>query len=128
MNNDSQPTALRPLRHAQDGQAQCERKPKTVRAELVEALARYLERGGMALIGAGLVMLMQPWAIEVYSYAFTVLLAGVIGYSIAGKLPELTPTPEAPSAPPPQGGATSGPAKPVPRWPAKEPGRPEPGA
>ncbi|PKO45411.1 MAG: hypothetical protein CVU30_00835 [Betaproteobacteria bacterium HGW-Betaproteobacteria-3] len=26
--------------------------------------------------------------------------------------------PEAPSAPPPQGGATSGPAKPVPRWPA----------
>lgn len=28
----------------------------------------------------------------------------------------MTPTPEAPSAPPPQGGATSGPAKPVPRW------------
>jgi 7-cyano-7-deazaguanine synthase len=26
--------------------------------------------------------------------------------------------PEAPAAPPPQGGATSGPAKPVPRWPA----------
>ena len=45
------------------------------------------ERGTAALIGAGLVMLMQPWSIEVYSYAFTVLLAGVIGYSIAGKLP-----------------------------------------
>ncbi|MFO1340894.1 MAG: HAMP domain-containing sensor histidine kinase [Burkholderiaceae bacterium] len=28
----------------------------------------------------------------------------------------MRPTPEAPSAPPPQGGATSGPAKPVPRW------------
>jgi hypothetical protein len=39
------------------------------------------------LIAAGLVMLMQPWSIEVYSYGFTVLLAGVIGYSIAGKLP-----------------------------------------
>ena len=33
-------------------------------------------------------MLMQPWSIDVYSYSFTVLLAGVIGYSIAGKLPE----------------------------------------
>src|SRR5262245_17212334 len=32
---------------------------------------------------------------------------------------ETRPTPEAPSAPPPQGGATSGPAKPVPRWPWK---------
>ncbi|MDB5874861.1 MAG: hypothetical protein JWQ07_4303 [Ramlibacter sp.] len=41
-----------------------------------------------SLIGLGLVMLMQPWAIEVYSYGFTVLLAGVIGYSIAGKLPQ----------------------------------------
>jgi len=45
------------------------------------------ERGTAAVIGLGLVMLMQPWAIEVYSYGFTVLLAGVIGYSIAGKLP-----------------------------------------
>ena len=40
------------------------------------------------LIGLGLVMLMQPWSIEVFSYGFTVLLAGVIGYSIAGKLPQ----------------------------------------
>ena len=40
-----------------------------------------------SLIGLGLVMLMQPWSIEVYSYGFTVLLAGVVGYSIAGKLP-----------------------------------------
>ena len=46
------------------------------------------ERGTAALIGLGLVMLMQPWAIEIYSYGFTVLLAGVIGYSIAGKLPD----------------------------------------
>ncbi|MDP3796838.1 MAG: hypothetical protein Q8R06_06760 [Polaromonas sp.] len=80
------------------------------------------ERGTATLIGLGLVMLMQPWSIEVYSHAFTVLLAGVIGYSIAGKLP----TPEAPSAPPPQGGATSGPAKPVPRWPANGPAVPRP--
>jgi hypothetical protein len=46
------------------------------------------ERTTAGLIGLGLVMLMQPWAIEIYSYGFTVLLAGVIGYSIAGKLPQ----------------------------------------
>jgi len=40
------------------------------------------------LIGLGLVMLMQPWSIDIYSYAFTVILAGVVGFSIAGKLPE----------------------------------------
>jgi hypothetical protein len=41
-----------------------------------------------ALIGLGLVMLMQPWSMEAYSHSFIVLLAGVIGYSIAGKLPQ----------------------------------------
>lgn len=46
------------------------------------------ERGTTALIALGLVMLMQPWSITLYSYAFTVLLTGVVGYSIAGKLPQ----------------------------------------
>jgi hypothetical protein len=46
------------------------------------------ERGTAALIGLGLVMLMQPWSLAAYSYSFIVLLAGVVGYSIAGKLPE----------------------------------------
>ena len=46
------------------------------------------EHATAGLIGLGLVMLMQPWSIEVFSYAFTVLLAGVVGYSVAGKLPE----------------------------------------
>jgi hypothetical protein len=41
-----------------------------------------------ALIGIGLVMLMQPWSQDVFSYGFTVLLAGVVGFSIAGKLPK----------------------------------------
>jgi CO dehydrogenase/acetyl-CoA synthase delta subunit len=41
-----------------------------------------------AMIGLGLVMLMQPWSMEAYSHSFIVLLAGVIGYSIAGKLPQ----------------------------------------
>ena len=46
------------------------------------------EHGTGGLIGLGLVMLMQPWSIDVYSYGFTVLLAGVVGYTIAGKLPQ----------------------------------------
>jgi CO dehydrogenase/acetyl-CoA synthase delta subunit len=46
------------------------------------------ERTTIALIGLGLFMLMQPWSIDVYSHSFTVLLAGVVGYSIAGKLPQ----------------------------------------
>lgn len=40
------------------------------------------------LIGVGLVMLMQPWSIQVYGYSFPVLLLGVVGYSVAGKLPK----------------------------------------
>ena len=44
------------------------------------------ERSSEVLIGLGLAMLMQPWSIDVYSYGFTVMLAGVIGYSIAGQL------------------------------------------
>jgi hypothetical protein len=46
------------------------------------------EHGSAGLIGLGMVMLMQPWSIDVYSYGFTVLLAGVVGYTIAGKLPK----------------------------------------
>jgi hypothetical protein len=42
----------------------------------------------LALIGLGLVMLMQPFAKIVFTYSFIVLLAGVAGYSVAGKLPE----------------------------------------
>ena len=45
------------------------------------------ERATTGLIALGLFMLMQPWSIDVYRYAFPVLLAGVAGYSIAGRLP-----------------------------------------
>ena len=46
------------------------------------------EQGTAGLIGLGLVMLMQPFWMEAYTYSFAVLLAGVVGYSIASKLPE----------------------------------------
>ncbi|MDM0105125.1 hypothetical protein QTH97_09295 [Variovorax sp. J22R24] len=45
------------------------------------------EPASMVLIGLGLVMLMQPWSLDIYSYSFAVLLAGVAGYTVAGKLP-----------------------------------------
>jgi len=45
------------------------------------------EPASMVLIGLGLFMLMQPWSLDIYSYSFAVLLAGVAGYTIAGKLP-----------------------------------------
>ena len=45
------------------------------------------ERLTLALIALGLFMLMQPWSLEIFSHSFVVLLAGVIGYSVAGKLP-----------------------------------------
>jgi hypothetical protein len=45
-----------------------------------------LEQATGALIGIGLAMLMQPWSIDVFSYGFPVLLVGVVGYDIAGKL------------------------------------------
>ena len=40
------------------------------------------------LIGLGLLMLMQPFALVIFSYGFGVLLTGVVGYLIAGKLPK----------------------------------------
>jgi hypothetical protein len=46
------------------------------------------ERTTASLIAIGFVMLTQPLFLAAYSYSFTVLLAGVVGYSIAGKLPE----------------------------------------
>ena len=51
-------------------------------------LRRFAEPASIALIGLGLVMLMQPWWLVLYTYSFAVLLAGVAGYSIALKLPE----------------------------------------
>jgi hypothetical protein len=44
------------------------------------------EPASMVLIALGLAMLMQPWSLDIYSYSFAVLLAGVAGYTVAGKL------------------------------------------
>jgi hypothetical protein len=44
------------------------------------------ERVTAALIWTGLVLLCQPLSATAYSYSFGVLLLGVIGFSVAGKL------------------------------------------
>jgi hypothetical protein len=50
-------------------------------------LRRLAEPISIVLIGLGLVMLMQPWSLWLYGHSFAVLLAGVAGYTVAGKLP-----------------------------------------
>jgi len=44
------------------------------------------ERLTAAMIWVGLAMLCQPVSAMAYSYSFGILLLGVIGFSVAGKL------------------------------------------
>jgi hypothetical protein len=46
------------------------------------------EWGAIALICAGVVMLMQPFALVLYSYSFVVTLAGVVLFMIVSKFPD----------------------------------------
>jgi hypothetical protein len=41
-----------------------------------------------AMILGGLVMLMQPFSMFLFTYSFIVILAGTIGFAFATKLPE----------------------------------------
>ena len=56
-------------------------------------LSRWFRRGPwetvtMTLIGGGIVMLVQPLSIDLYSYSFVTILAGTIGYVIVSHFPE----------------------------------------
>ena len=56
-------------------------------------LGRWFRRGpweaaAMALIAAGIVMLVQPWSIDLYGYSFVTILAGTVGYVIVSHFPE----------------------------------------
>ena len=46
------------------------------------------ENGSTALIGIGIFMLMQPFSLAVYSWSFTVILAGTLGFVITSHFPE----------------------------------------
>ena len=54
---------------------------------------RVLRRGpseavATALIGAGVVMLMQPLSLTLYSYSFVTMLVGVVMFMIVSKFPD----------------------------------------
>jgi hypothetical protein len=53
----------------------------------------WLRRGpceavAMALIGLGVVMLMQPFSLNLFSYSFITILAGTLGFVIVSHFPE----------------------------------------
>ena len=54
---------------------------------------RWLRRGPMELvacvvIGVGVLMLLQPYALVLYTYSFIVTLAGTAMFIVVSKLPE----------------------------------------
>jgi hypothetical protein len=56
-------------------------------------ISRWLRRGpweaaAMTLIGGGIIMLVQPWSIDLYSYSFVTILAGTASYVIVSHFPE----------------------------------------
>ncbi len=56
-------------------------------------VARWFRRGpwenaAMSLIAAGIIMLVQPWSIDLYGYSFVTILAGTFGYVAVSHFPE----------------------------------------
>jgi hypothetical protein len=56
-------------------------------------LGRWFRRGpweaaATALIAAGIVMLVQPWSIDLYGYSFVTILAGTLGFVAVSHFPE----------------------------------------
>ena len=49
-------------------------------------LRRILDWLAMVLVFVGFVMLCQPFALVIYSYGFTVVLAGVVLLNVAGHM------------------------------------------
>jgi hypothetical protein len=47
-----------------------------------------LENIAVALIGAGFLMMFQPFAMSLYTYSFVTLLAGTAMFVIVSKFPE----------------------------------------
>ena len=46
------------------------------------------EAGAIALIGIGVVMLMQPISITLYAYSFVTILTGTLGFVIVSHFPD----------------------------------------
>jgi hypothetical protein len=64
-----------------------------VSATRSSGMARWFRRGSwetiaMSLIAGGILMLVQPLSIDLYSYSFVTILAGTIGYVVVSHFPE----------------------------------------
>ena len=46
------------------------------------------EGAAMTLIAGGIIMLVQPWSIDLYGYSFMTILAGTLGFVIVSHFPE----------------------------------------
>ena len=57
------------------------RFPRPLRRGRCEAVA-------MTLIGLGVVMLMQPLSLDLYSYSFITILVGTLGFVIVSHFPD----------------------------------------
>ena len=56
-------------------------------------IARFFRRGpwetaAMTLIAAGIVMLVQPFSLDLYGYSFVTILVGTLGYVAVSHFPE----------------------------------------
>ncbi len=63
------------------GVAQVSGWPRALRRGPCEAVA-------MALIGLGVVMLMQPLSLDLYSYSFVTILAGTLAVVVVSHFPD----------------------------------------
>jgi hypothetical protein len=46
------------------------------------------EMGAMLLIGVGVLMLMQPFWLTLYTYSFATILAGTLGFVVVSHFPD----------------------------------------
>ena len=46
------------------------------------------ENASAAVIGLGILMQMQPFALELYTWSLAVILAGTVGFIVTSHLPE----------------------------------------
>ncbi|MBV8282775.1 MAG: hypothetical protein JO347_12055 [Candidatus Eremiobacteraeota bacterium] len=65
----------------------------TTKGKPRSAIARIFRRGpweaaATAVIGLGVVMLCQPFSIDLYGYSFVTILAGTVTFMVVSKFPD----------------------------------------
>ncbi len=46
------------------------------------------ENGAMAVIGLGILMLTQPFSLDLYTYSFVTILGGTLGFVLVSHFPQ----------------------------------------